>query len=83
LHYNAWIPGRSRSDAAAREAHDVTDLVYDIVHRYGGSFSAEHGIGRAKVEELKRYKSAVEVDLMRTVKQALDPRGMMNPGKVL
>ena len=49
LHYNAFVPGRMRSDAAAREAHDVTDLVYDLVQRYGGSFSAEHGIGLAKV----------------------------------
>lgn len=83
LHYNTYIAGRARSDAAAREAHDVTDLVYDIVHRYGGSFSAEHGIGLAKVAELRRYKSPVEHDLMRTIKQALDPRGIMNPGKLL
>jgi FAD/FMN-containing dehydrogenase len=83
LHYNAFVPGRSRSDAAARDAHDVTDLVYDIVQRYGGSFSAEHGIGLAKVAELKRYKSEVELDLMRAVKRTLDPQGLMNPGKVL
>jgi FAD/FMN-containing dehydrogenase len=83
LHYNAFVPGRARSDASAREAHDVTDVVYDIVQRYGGSFSAEHGIGRAKVAELRRYKSVVEIDLMRTVKRALDPDGLMNPGKVL
>jgi FAD/FMN-containing dehydrogenase len=83
LHYNAFVPGRKRADAAAREAHDVTDLVYDLVHRYGGSFSAEHGIGLAKVDELKRYKSPVELDLMRTIKRALDPQGLLNPGKVL
>ncbi|MGZ8264621.1 MAG: FAD-binding oxidoreductase [Burkholderiales bacterium] len=83
LHYNAFVPGRSRSDAAAREAHDVTDLVYDLVQRYGGSFSAEHGIGLAKVAELKRYKSPVELDLMRSIKRTLDPQGLMNPGKVL
>jgi FAD/FMN-containing dehydrogenase len=83
LHYNVFIPGRSRSDATAREAHDVTDLVYDIVQRYGGSFSAEHGIGLAKVAELEHYKSGVELDLMRAVKRALDPKGLMNPGKVL
>ncbi len=83
LHYNAYVAGRMRSDAAAREAHDVTDLVYDIVQRFGGSFSAEHGIGLAKVRELTRYKSAVELDLMRTIKRALDPQGLMNPGKVL
>jgi FAD/FMN-containing dehydrogenase len=83
LHYNTYVAGRNRADAAAREAHDVTQLVYDIVHRYGGSFSAEHGIGLAKVAELRRYKSAVELELMHTVKRALDPLGIMNPGKVL
>ncbi|MGE5524842.1 MAG: FAD-binding oxidoreductase [Rhodospirillaceae bacterium] len=83
LHYNSYVAGRSRSDAAAREAHDVTDVVYDIVHRYGGSFSAEHGIGLAKVAELRRYKSAIELELMRSIKRTLDPMGIMNPGKVL
>ncbi|MFO0517399.1 MAG: FAD-binding oxidoreductase [Betaproteobacteria bacterium] len=82
LHYNAYIPERLRTDAAARDAHDVTETVYDIVQRYGGSFSAEHGIGLSKVAELARYKSAVELDLMRTVKRALDPQGLMNPGKL-
>ncbi len=83
LHYNAYLPDRLRTDAAAREAHDVTETVYDIVQQYGGSFSAEHGIGLSKVAELARYKSPVELDLMRTVKRALDPQGLMNPGKVL
>ena len=83
LHYNAYLPERLRTDAAAREAHDITETVYDIVQCYGGSFSAEHGIGLSKVAELARYKSAVELDLMRTVKRALDPQGLMNPGKVL
>lgn len=83
LHYNAYIPSRLRTDAAARDAHDVTATVYDIVQQYGGSFSAEHGIGLSKVAELAHYKSAVELDLMRTVKHALDPRGLLNPGKVL
>jgi FAD/FMN-containing dehydrogenase len=83
LHYNAYIPSRLRTDAAARNAHDVTATVYDIVQQYGGSFSAEHGIGLSKVAELAHYKSAVELDLMRTVKRALDPQGLLNPGKVL
>ncbi len=83
LHYNAYLPERLRSDAAARDAHDVTETVYDIVQRYRGSFSAVHGIGLSKVAELARYKSPVELDLMRTVKRALDPQGLMNPGKVL
>lgn len=83
LHYNAYLPERLRNDAAARDAHDVTETVYDIVQRYGGSFSAEHGIGLSKVAELARYKDPVELDLMRTLKRALDPHGLMNPGKVL
>ena len=83
LHYNTYVAGRLRSDAAAREANDVTTVIYDIVKQYKGSFSAEHGIGIAKVEELVRYKDPVEIDLMRTVKRALDPDNIMNPGKVL
>lgn len=83
LHYNTYVEGRLRSDAAAREANDVTTVIYDIVKQYKGSFSAEHGIGMAKVEELVRYKDPLEVDLMHTVKRALDPDGIMNPGKVL
>ena len=83
LHYNIFVPGRSRTDDAARRAHDVTDTVYDIVQRYSGSFSAEHGIGLQKVQELEKYKTDVELDLMRSVKRALDPQGLMNPGKVL
>jgi FAD/FMN-containing dehydrogenase len=83
LHYNAFIPGRQRSDNAARDARDVAETVYDIVQRYRGSFSAEHGIGLYKVEELRRYKSAVEIGLMRAIKHTLDPHNLMNPGKVL
>jgi len=59
------------------------DTVNEVVREYGGSFSAEHGIGQLKREELLRYKSPVEMALMRSLKQALDPRGLMNPGKIL
>jgi FAD/FMN-containing dehydrogenase len=83
LHYNAFVPGRLRSDPAARDAHDVAEVVYGMVQRFGGSFSAEHGIGMAKVAHLARYKSSVELDLMRALKGALDPANIMNPGKVL
>ncbi len=83
LHFNAFVPGRERADSEARAATDVNRVVHDIVHRFGGSVSAEHGIGQAKRGELERYKSGVEMDLMRTLKQALDPHNLMNPGKVL
>ena len=54
-----------------------------MVRDFGGSFSAEHGIGKLKVGELERYASPVELDLMRAVKHAFDPNGILNPGKVL
>jgi FAD/FMN-containing dehydrogenase len=53
------------------------------VQRFDGSFSAEHGVGQSKRAELLRYKSPVEIALMRSIKDALDPAGLMNPGKVL
>jgi len=83
LHYNAFVAGRRRDEPSDRDATDVNRVVHDIVHRFGGSFSAEHGIGQSKRGELEHYKGAVELELMRTLKHALDPRGIMNPGKVL
>ena len=83
LHYNAFVPGRRRDDPAARDAGDVTQAIYDIVSRFRGSFSAEHGIGQSKLAEMGRYKSALELELMRRLKATFDPHGIMNPGKVL
>jgi FAD/FMN-containing dehydrogenase len=62
---------------------ELSHLVHDSAHAHGGSISAEHGIGQRKLSMLPRYKSAVELDLMRRVKQALDPLNLLNPGKVL
>jgi FAD/FMN-containing dehydrogenase len=83
LHYNCFVPGRRRDDPAARDAHDVNKVVLDIVRTFSGSFSAEHGIGQAKREELEHYKTPLELDAMRALKRAFDPRNIMNPGKVL
>jgi FAD/FMN-containing dehydrogenase len=57
--------------------------VHDSVAAFNGSISAEHGIGQLKRDEMPRYKSAVELGLMRSIKKALDPKGLLNPGKVL
>jgi FAD/FMN-containing dehydrogenase len=83
LHFNvSAAPGAQRERFLARE-EPVRRAIHDLVSEFGGSFSAEHGIGRLKVGELERYTSPVELALMRAVKQAFDPHGIMNPGKVL
>ena len=83
LHYNAFPPaGMSASDHAnSRDA--VTHAVHDLVHELGGSVSAEHGIGRLKVDDLERYGDLAKLSAMRAIKAALDPVGIMNPGAVL
>ena len=83
LHYNVSPPvGLPDVEFVARQP-EVYRLVHDQVARHGGSISAEHGIGQLKREENRHYKSAVELALMRSIKAALDPQGIMNPGKVL
>ena len=83
LHYNLSKPDAQDNAAFIAAQPAVNRLVHDAVDALGGSISAEHGIGQLKREELLRYKSPVEIALMRTLKQALDPRGLMNPGKIL
>jgi FAD/FMN-containing dehydrogenase len=83
LHFNLnHSAGTSRDVFLSREA-SIKRVIHDMAHDFGGSFSAEHGIGQLKVGELERYASPVELDLMRSVKRALDPNGILNPGKVL
>jgi D-lactate dehydrogenase (cytochrome) len=75
-------PGADRARFAAERAR-VNRAVHDLVQELGGSFSAEHGVGQLRLADMERYKEDVEIDLMRALKRALDPRGIMNPGKVL
>ena len=79
LHYNVIPP----QHAPAEVRPQIRRLVYDAVVAGGGSFGAEHGIGQSKPAELARYKSALELRLMRAIKAALDPHDLMNPGKAL
>ncbi|MBK6613759.1 FAD-binding oxidoreductase [Ottowia sp.] len=84
LHYNVQAP--EGGDARAflqNEEERINTLVFDAVARHHGSISAEHGIGSLKATKLPRYKSPVALGMMRAIKGALDPRGIMNPGRVL
>lgn len=83
LHYNLVKPPQQTEEAFLAQADDISRFVHDRVHAHGGSISAEQGVGQLRVKDLPRYKDDVELDLMRRVKKALDPTGMMNPGKVL
>ena len=83
LHYNQSRPDAQSNAEFIAQTASVNRLVHDLVHELDGSISAEHGLGQLKREEVLRYKSATEMDMMRAVKQALDPRGRMNPGKLL
>ncbi|MFV0295651.1 MAG: FAD-binding oxidoreductase [Hyphomicrobiaceae bacterium] len=83
LHYNPVRPVDWTFDQFMAEKGNVNKIVHDIVVELGGSISAEHGIGTYRLEENMRYKSPVEIDLMRRIKHSLDPKGIFNPGKVI
>ena len=84
IHFNLSQPVEGwHTDAYLDQWQRMNRIVHDIVDAMDGSFSAEHGIGRLKKEELLRYKSQTELDVMRAIKAALDPKGIMNPGKIL
>jgi FAD/FMN-containing dehydrogenase len=83
IHFNLSQPPRADTAVFLARRPEFNHLVHDLVHSLGGSISAEHGIGRLRRDELKRYKSPLELALMRKLKQAFDPDDLMNPGKIL
>ncbi|MEY2859868.1 MAG: hypothetical protein RL392_326 [Pseudomonadota bacterium] len=84
LHYNVQAPDGADAEAFLQnQEKPINALVYDMVDQFGGSISAEHGIGSLKREKLEQHKSPVALGLMRSIKQALDPHNLMNPGRVL
>jgi FAD/FMN-containing dehydrogenase len=83
LHYNIALPGLWSEERLAEAGAAITHRLYRRVHALGGSFSAEHGVGRAKRATLKEFGDPVALDLMATLKTALDPNGILNPGKVI
>lgn len=84
IHYNvSMLDAAKNADFIAQQEHGVNRIVYEVVAQLEGSISAEHGLGQLKREQITHYKSAFELELMRKIKQALDPHGLMNPKKVL
>ncbi len=83
IHFNLSQPlGMEKSEYLALW-QQINSIVHDIVHSLGGSISAEHGIGILKVQELERYKPEIDLKIMRTLKKAIDPNNIMNPGRVI
>jgi FAD/FMN-containing dehydrogenase len=84
IHYNASLPDPAQNEKfIAAHEHDINRVVYDVAAGLDGTISAEHGLGQLKREEITRYKSALELEMMRGIKRTLDPQGLMNPGKML
>jgi FAD/FMN-containing dehydrogenase len=83
VHLNVSQPKDVSVNDFLQERDAIAEIVYEIVDKFGGSFSAEHGIGQARRKYLRQYRSQAELDTMRAIKSALDPLGIMNPGKVL
>ncbi|MBV8651879.1 MAG: FAD-binding oxidoreductase, partial [Alphaproteobacteria bacterium] len=83
IHFNLSQPKGADKAAYLARWSEFNDIVHGIVAKLGGSISAEHGVGRLKLDELPHYKSKLELELMHKIKHALDPDGIMNPGKVI
>ena len=83
LHYNVVMPRDLPTDEWCAEGERVSRAIYDLVHALGGSFSAEHGVGQAKRMWLEEYRGGPELELMRQLKNMLDPKNILNPGKVI
>lgn len=84
IHYNVSMTDAAQNNTfIAQQEAAVNKQVYAVIREFNGSISAEHGLGQLKRDAIRDYKDPLELELMRTVKQALDPHGLMNPGKVL
>jgi FAD/FMN-containing dehydrogenase len=83
LHYNIVQPAGTDPQRFRAGGRSITDGLYELVAAFGGSISAEHGIGVLKKSDLERYRHPHEIEMMRTLKRAFDPQGILNPGKVI
>jgi FAD/FMN-containing dehydrogenase len=83
IHFNLVQPPDEGKERFLARTEAMNRIVHDVIARFGGSISAEHGIGQLRRAELQRRKPAAELDLMRRIKKLVDPEGLMNPGKLI
>ena len=83
IHLSLFQPDDVDGTAFRSRLPEFDELIFDLVHELGGSFSAEHGVGILKLDEMSSYKDPAGLSVMRAIKQAIDPTNIMNPGKVL
>jgi FAD/FMN-containing dehydrogenase len=83
IHFNLSVPKGADNAAYLARWEEISGIVHDIVWDFGGSISAEHGLGLMKRDEITHYKSQIEMDTMRALKRTLDPNNILNPGKVV
>ncbi|MAK62033.1 MAG: hydroxyacid dehydrogenase [Ponticaulis sp.] len=82
LHYAVAEPAKTEKPIVRERAGEITNLVHGLIAEFDGSISAEHGIGLMQRDDLLNYKSPLEIDLMRSIKRALDPKNILNPGRI-
>jgi FAD/FMN-containing dehydrogenase len=82
IHFNLEQPSHWHASDFLARGDDIMHVVNDVVRELGGSFSAEHGVGRLKASMMPEWRGGVELETMRRIKAALDPLGLMNPGKL-
>jgi FAD/FMN-containing dehydrogenase len=83
IHFNFSAPKGGDGEAFLARWDEISRVIHDLAQSFGGSISAEHGVGVMKRDEITRYKSADEIDVMRALKRTLDPNNILNPGKVV
>ena len=83
IHFNLSLGNSEENKVSTARRNELMEIVHNTAVELGGTISAEHGIGRLKRDQIARYKSETELNVMRVVKAALDPQGIMNQGKVI
>ncbi len=82
IHFNVCPPSNYDPDTFKQNTEEIREIVYGNANSFGGSFAAEHGVGQIKKKQMLNYKDEVELQLMKDLKNLLDPKNILNPGKI-